>query len=47
MLELHKLYNLAELFQVVKNCQNNLIYSTSYNVKPAKTVRLHKLRSLY
>ena len=47
MLELHKLHNLAELFQVVKNCQSNLIYSTSYNVKPAKTVKLHKLRSLY
>ena len=41
MLELHKLHNLAELFQVVKkNCQSNLIYLTSYNVKPAKTVRL-------
>ena len=40
MLELRKLHNLAELFQVVKNCQSNLIYWTSYNVKPAKTVRL-------
>ena len=40
MLELRKLHNLAELFQVVKNCQSDLIYLTSYNVKPAKTVRL-------